>query len=167
MGHANYCMPLFRNLSQYFIFTGHPYNSQWLYARPLQPFSSQMDYAQSIIVLCSALPSHTWDGGARNFQFFVSYSNYTQTAAFAGWYCEWASVALQQPYFSTQQPRSFEVHLSKGQSKVPCCCVPGMHIHRSLSDICKSTLQWWTMRSISLTMHTSPGVLQEYIVQYF
>ena len=53
--------------------------------------------------------------------------------AFAGWYCKWATVALEQPCSSTQQPRAFEVHLGKGQSTVPCCCVPGRHIQRPLA----------------------------------
>ena len=38
------------------------------------------------------------------------------------------TVVLRQPTVSTRQPRAIDVHQGKGQSKVPCHCLPGGHI---------------------------------------
>ena len=103
-------------------------------------------------------------GWGQKSEFFCLLVTTRRLRVFAGWYCKWATVALQQLYCSTQQPRAFEVHLGKGQSTVLCCCVPGGHIQRPLRGIYHSTLQRGTTRSTSLTMHISASVLQEYMV---
>ena len=68
----------------------------------------------------------------------------------------WAIALLQKPYYSTQQPRAFEVHLSTSQLMVPCCCAPVLHIQRLLWGIYHSTLQRRTTRSTSLTCKRQP-----------
>ena len=103
--------------------------------------------------------------GAGNLSFLPP-NNYMQAAALAGWYSMWATVVLQLPYCSTQQPRAFEAHLGKGQLTVPCCCVPGGHIQRPLWDTYHSALQRETTHSTSLTMYTPASVLKKYMVYY-
>ena len=40
----------------------------------------------------------------------------------------WAIVVLRRPTVGTRQPRDIEVHQGKGQSKIPCHCLPRGHI---------------------------------------
>ena len=70
------------------------------------------------------------------------------------------------PTAASSSQGSLKYMWGKGQSKVPCCCLPGWHIQWPLRGIYHSTQQCGTTRSTSLTMHTSAtaSVLQEHMV---
>ena len=49
---------------------------------------------------------------------------------------QWATVVLWRPTVSPRQPRTIEVHQGKGQSKVPCHCLPGGHANYDVVRKC-------------------------------